>query len=50
VSMGGAVSLSLANPKLFAGIGAAVFFVATRRLLETIVVGMALFTLFRLVF
>jgi branched-subunit amino acid transport protein len=50
VSTGGAVSLSLANPKLFAGIGAAVFFVATRRLLETIVVGMALFTLFRLVF
>lgn len=49
VTTGGAVSLSLANPKLIAGIGASLFFLATRRLLETIVSGMALFTLARLV-
>jgi branched-subunit amino acid transport protein len=48
VLSGGAVSLSWMNPKLVAGIGAGLFFFATRRLLETIVVGMALFTLFRL--
>jgi branched-subunit amino acid transport protein len=46
---GGAVSVSWTNPKLMAGIGAALFFIATRRLLETIVVGMALFTVLRLV-
>lgn len=44
----GAASLSWTNPKLVAGIGAGLFFCATRRLLETIVIGMALFTLFRL--
>jgi branched-subunit amino acid transport protein len=50
VSTGGSVSLSLTNnPKLLAGIGAALFFVATRRLLGTILVGMALFTVLRLV-
>lgn len=47
---GGAVSLSWMNPKLMAGVGAALFFVATRHLLGTIVAGMALFTLLRLVF
>lgn len=47
---GGAVTVSLANPKLLAGICAAVFFVATGRLLGTIVVGMGLFTLIRLLF
>lgn len=47
---GGAVTVSLANPKLLAGVGAAVFFVATGRLLGTIVVGMGLFTLIRLLF
>lgn len=47
---GGAVTVSLANPKLLAGVGAAVFFVATGRLLGTIMVGMALFTVTRLLF
>lgn len=46
---GGAVSFTWMNPKLVAGVGAALFFVATRRLLETIVAGMALFTIMRLV-
>jgi branched-subunit amino acid transport protein len=45
----GAVSMSLANPKLLAGVGAALFFTLTRRLLSTIVVGMAVFTALRLV-
>jgi branched-subunit amino acid transport protein len=49
VSNGGMVSLSVMNPKLVAGIGAALFFVATRRLLETIIAGMVLFTVLRLV-
>ncbi|NMM36461.1 MAG: AzlD domain-containing protein [Glaciimonas sp.] len=48
VLSGGAVTISLANPKLLAGIGAAVFFMATQRLLGTIVVGMVLFTVIRL--
>jgi branched-subunit amino acid transport protein len=48
VLSGGAVSLSLANPKLMAGIGAALFFVATRHMLGTIVAGMGLFTVLRL--
>lgn len=47
---GGTVTFSLANPKLLAGVGAALFFVATGRLLGTLVVGMALFTLIRLLF
>ena len=50
VLSGGAVTISMANPKLLAGIGAAVFFMATQRLLGTIVVGMALFTVIRLFF
>jgi branched-subunit amino acid transport protein len=45
----GSVSLSWMNPKLMAGIGAAAFFVTTRHLLGTIIVGMALFSLLRLV-
>jgi branched-subunit amino acid transport protein len=50
VLTGGTVSLGLAeNPKLLAGIGAALFFVATRRLLGTIMVGMGLFTVLRLI-
>lgn len=49
VLTGGAVSLSWMNPKLIAGVGAAAFFVATRHLLGTIIAGMALFTLLRLV-
>lgn len=47
---GGTVTVSLANPKLLAGVGAALFFVATGRMLGTIVVGMGLFTLIRLLF
>ncbi|WP_343583908.1 AzlD domain-containing protein [Herbaspirillum sp.] len=45
----GMVDISLANPKLLAGIGGAVFFLVTRSLLGTIVAGMALFTVLRLV-
>jgi branched-subunit amino acid transport protein len=45
---GGTLSVTWTNPKLIAGIGAAVFFVATQRMLGTIVVGMALFTVLRL--
>lgn len=37
-----------ANPKLVAASGATLFFIGTRRLLGTIVVGMALFTVLRL--
>jgi branched-subunit amino acid transport protein len=48
VMSGDTVNLSLMNPKLIAAIGAALFFVATRRLLETILVGMTLFTVLRL--
>jgi branched-subunit amino acid transport protein len=44
----GVLQLSWMNPKLMAGIGAAAFFLMTRRLLGTIVVGMALFTLLRI--
>ena len=36
------------NPKLIAGLGAAIFFLLTRRLLGTIIAGMALFTLLRI--
>jgi branched-subunit amino acid transport protein len=50
VLSGGTVSIGWDNPKLVAGIGAALFFVATRRMLETIIVGMVLFTLIRLSF
>lgn len=45
---GGIVNLSAANPKLLAGIGAAVFFIATKRLFSTLVLGMVLFSIFRL--
>ncbi|RJG05218.1 AzlD domain-containing protein [Noviherbaspirillum cavernae] len=45
---GEVLDLTWANPKLLAAIGATVFFLTTRRLLETIVVGMALFTAIRL--
>ena len=49
VMSGGAVSLSWLNPKLMAGIGAALFFMTTRHLLGTIMVGMGLFTVLRLI-
>lgn len=48
VMSGGVLSLTWTNPKLLAGLGAALFFILTRRMLETIVVGMALFTGLRL--
>jgi branched-subunit amino acid transport protein len=44
----GAVHLSWTNPKLVAGFGAAAFFLMTRHLLGTIIVGMALYTLLRI--
>lgn len=43
----GALALTWASPKLMAGIGAALFFMATRHLLGTIVAGMALYSLLR---
>jgi branched-subunit amino acid transport protein len=43
----GVMHLSWTNPKLMAGIGATAFFLITRHLLGTIIVGMALFTLLR---
>lgn len=45
----GAGTLTFANPKLMAGIGAAIFFLATRHLLGTIMAGMALLTVLRLI-
>ncbi len=48
VMSSGAISMTWMNPKLMAGLGATVFFMTTRHLLGTIVVGMALFTLLRL--
>ncbi|MBP0600271.1 AzlD domain-containing protein [Herbaspirillum sp. LeCh32-8] len=48
VAVEGMIDVSLANPKLLAGIGGAIFFAATRHLLGTIVAGMALFTVLRL--
>lgn len=48
VMSGAAVNLSWRNPRLLAGIGATLFFLATRHLLGTIVAGMALYTGFRL--
>lgn len=45
---GGALNLSLMNPRLLAASGAAVFFVLTRHMLGTIAVGMGLFTILRL--
>lgn len=44
----GTLALTWANPKLMAGLGAALFFVATRHLLGTIIAGMALYSLLRI--
>jgi len=44
----GNLTLTLINPKLLAAAGAAAFFIATRHMLGTIAVGMALFTILRL--
>lgn len=46
----GHLALTWMNAKLMAGIGAVVFFLATRHLLGTIVVGMGLYTMMRLAF
>ena len=47
-SGGAGAAIDWANPRLLAGAGAALFFLATRHLLGTIVVGMILFTVARL--
>jgi branched-subunit amino acid transport protein len=49
MTSGGSLALTWMNPKLLAGIGAATFFLASRHLLGTIVVGMGLYTVLRLV-
>lgn len=46
---GGAQTVALLNPKLLAALGATAFFIAKRHMLGTIVVGMTLFTVLRLV-
>lgn len=43
----GALNLSLLNPKLLGAIAAAIFFLSTRHLLGTLVVGMLVFSLLR---
>ncbi len=43
----GAMHLTWMNPKLVAGLGAALFFVMTRHLLATIIAGMTLYSLLR---
>lgn len=48
MTSGGAVDINWTNPKLLAGIGGGIFFMATRHLLGTIVAGMTLFTVLRL--
>lgn len=50
VTGGDALHETLLNPKLLAAIGASLFFIGTRRMLGTIIVGMALFTVLRLTF
>ena len=45
---GGSLSLTWTNPKLMAGIVAAAFFLGTRHLLGTLVVGMTAFSLLRI--
>lgn len=45
---GAVLNASWHNPRLLAALGASVFFLATRHLLGTIVVGMALYTALRL--
>lgn len=44
----GGTTFDLASPKLWAGIGATLFFLSTRHLLGTIVAGMVLLTVIRL--
>lgn len=45
---GGAMAVPWANPKLMAGIMATLFFLATRHMLGTIIVGMTCFSALRL--
>ncbi|MEC5217482.1 branched-subunit amino acid transport protein [Actimicrobium sp. GrIS 1.19] len=45
---GGTLNLSPANPRLLAAVVATVFFIGTKHLLGTIIVGMAAYTLLRL--
>ena len=47
---GGQVQMSLANPKLLAALGATLYYLVRRNMLETIVVGMLFFTVLRLYF
>lgn len=49
VTMNGAVQLDWMNPKLMAGLGATIFFLTTRHLLGTIIVGMGFYTLLRVI-
>ncbi|MGZ3238961.1 MAG: AzlD domain-containing protein [Burkholderiaceae bacterium] len=49
LTSGGVLALTWMNPKLLAGIGATAFFLSTRHLLGTIVAGMGLYTLLRLI-
>jgi branched-subunit amino acid transport protein len=44
----GALDLSISNPKLIAGIAAAAIILVTRSMIATIVLGMLVFTVFRL--
>lgn len=46
----GALAVSLMNPKLLAALGATLFFLWSRHLLGTIVVGMVLFSVLRIGF
>ncbi|MBI1891615.1 MAG: AzlD domain-containing protein [Burkholderiales bacterium] len=46
---GGALNLSLMNPKLLAAIGATLFFLRTRHMLGTITFGMGLYAVLRLI-
>ena len=48
IYIGSVSNLSWQNPRLLAAAGATLFFLLTRHLLGTIVVGMALYTVFRL--
>jgi branched-subunit amino acid transport protein len=47
LGQGGQLQLSLANPKLLAGIAALGFYLARRNMLHTIVFGMLVFTMLR---
>jgi branched-subunit amino acid transport protein len=44
---GGELNLALSNPKLLAGLAAAVFYLVRRNMLQTIVFGMLVFTALR---